>query len=96
MKTLDVEDGLIEEISNSLIVYDWRTESFLFSFYLNCMRELTYFRGHNAGDAFTSCVDSRQNAGRPVTPSSSKLETKNFDAVLGRPRDHISERQSWG
>jgi hypothetical protein len=51
---------------NSLVVYGWRAESFLLSFYLN-LQELTYFGSRDTGDASTSFIDACQNAGRPVT-----------------------------
>jgi hypothetical protein len=44
------------------------------------LQELTYFGSRDIGDAFTSFIDSRQNAGRPVTlvhhnPSQSPSES---------------------
>ena len=61
VKTLGVEDGLIdsEELSRCLRLEDRELPL--------DPQELTYFRGHHTGDVFTSCTDSRQNAGRPVT-----------------------------
>ena len=63
VKTLRVEDGLVEELSNCLQLEDGELPLEL----LPELQELTYSASHDVGDAFTSFVDARQNAGRPVT-----------------------------
>jgi hypothetical protein len=63
VKTLDVEDGLVEELSRCLQLEDGELPLEL----LPELQELTYSGSGDAGDTFTSFTDSRQNAGRPVT-----------------------------
>jgi hypothetical protein len=63
MKTLRVEYGLVEEISRCLRLEDGEPPLEL----LPELQQLTYPGSGDAADAFTSFIDSRQNAGRPVT-----------------------------
>jgi hypothetical protein len=63
VKTLRVEDGLVEELSRRLRLEDGE----LPLEHLPELQELTYSGSRNTGDAFTPFVDARQNAGRPVT-----------------------------
>ncbi len=61
VKTLHV-DGFVEELPRWLQLDDGEHPLEL----LPELQELTY-KGGSAGDAFTSFIDARQNAGRPVT-----------------------------
>jgi hypothetical protein len=63
VKTLRVEDGLVKEISRCLRLEDGEPPLEL----LPELQQLTYPGSGDAGDAFTSFIDSRQNAGCPVT-----------------------------
>ena len=63
VKTLYVGDGLIEELSRCLQLEDGELPLELFPE----LQELTYVGSSDAGDAFTSFIDARQNIGRPVT-----------------------------
>jgi len=65
VKTLRFEDGLVEELSRCLQLEDGELPLEL----LPELQELTCLGSGDAGDAFTSFVDSRQNAGHPVTLS---------------------------
>jgi hypothetical protein len=60
VKTLRVGDRFVEEVSRCLELDDGEHPQGL----LPELQELTY---SGSGDAFTSFVDARQNAGRPVT-----------------------------
>jgi hypothetical protein len=62
VKTLRVEDGLVEELSHCLRLEDGELSLEL----LPELQELTYFGNRDTGDEFTSFIDARQNAGRPV------------------------------
>ena len=62
VKTLRVEDGLVEELSRCLGLEDGELPLEL----LPELQELRYFGSRDTGDAFTSFVDARRNAGRPV------------------------------
>jgi hypothetical protein len=63
VKTLRVGDGLSDQLSRCLqsdnggLTWDLLPE----------LQELTYAGNSNAGDAFTSFIDTRQKTGRPVT-----------------------------
>jgi hypothetical protein len=59
VKTLRVDDGLVEELSRCLRMDDGEL--------LSELQELTQSGSGSAGDAFTSFIDARQNTGRPVT-----------------------------
>jgi hypothetical protein len=64
VKTLRIEDWLVaEELSHCLRLEDDELPLEL----LPELQELRYFGTRNTGDTFTSFIDSRQNAGRPVT-----------------------------
>jgi hypothetical protein len=60
VKTLLIDNGLVEELSRCLQLEDGELALEL----LPELQELTY---SDSGDAFTSFIDARQNAGRPVT-----------------------------
>ena len=62
VKTLHVDDGLVQELSRSLRPNDGENPLEL----LPELQELTYSGSDNVGDVFTSFIDARQNAGRPV------------------------------
>ena len=62
VKTLRVEDGLIEELSRCLWLEDGELPLLLPE-----LQELTYSGIRDTGDAFTPFINARQNAGRPVT-----------------------------
>jgi hypothetical protein len=62
VKTLLVEDGLVEEVSRCLRSEDGEYSLELFPE----LQELTYVRSGAGGDAFMSFIDARENAGRPV------------------------------
>ena len=63
VKTLDIEDGLVMEFSRCLRLDDGEDPLDL----LPELQELVYSGRGNADDAFTSFIDARQKAGRPVT-----------------------------
>ena len=63
MKTLRIDSGLVEQLSRCLESEDGEPSLEL----LPELQELTYSGSGNTRDAFTSFIDARQNAGRPVT-----------------------------
>ncbi|KAF8493688.1 hypothetical protein F5888DRAFT_1891233 [Russula emetica] len=63
VKTLGVEDGLVEELSRCLRLEDGELPLEL----LPELQEVTYSGSRDTDHAFTSFSDARQNAGRPVT-----------------------------
>ena len=63
VKTLQIDDGLVGELSRSLRLEDGEHPLEL----LPELQELTYSGSGNTNDAFTSLVNARQNAGRPIT-----------------------------
>ncbi|KAI0275758.1 hypothetical protein BGY98DRAFT_1098653 [Russula aff. rugulosa BPL654] len=63
VKTLYIEDGLVEELSRCLRLEDGELPLEL----LPELEELRYFGSRDACDAFTSFIDARHNSGRPVT-----------------------------
>ena len=63
VKTLRVGDGLVEELSRYLRLEDGELPLEL----LPELQDLAYSGSGDAGDAFTSFIDSRKNAGRSVT-----------------------------
>ena len=63
VKTLWIANGLVEQLSHCLELEDGELPLEL----LPELQELTYSRNGDTGDAFTSFIDARQNAGRPVT-----------------------------
>ena len=63
VKTLRITKGLVEELSRCLELED---EELLLEL-LPELQELTYFGSGNTGNAFTSFIESRQDAGRPLT-----------------------------
>jgi hypothetical protein len=63
VKTLNVDDGLIMKVSRCLKSDDGELPLVL----LPELKELTYPGSSDADDIFTSFIDARRNAGRPVT-----------------------------
>ena len=63
VKTLRIGNELVEELSRCLRLEDGELPLGL----LPELQELRYFEGPDNGDAFTSFIDARQIAGRPVT-----------------------------
>ena len=63
VKTLRIDDGLVKDLSRCLRLEDGEL---LFEL-LPELQELTYIGSGNTGDTFTSFIDARRNAGRPVT-----------------------------
>jgi hypothetical protein len=63
VKTLRIDDGLVEQLSRCLRLDDRELPLEL----LPELHELTYSGSGKSGDAFTSFINARQNAGRPVT-----------------------------
>jgi hypothetical protein len=63
VKTLRVDDGLIEELARSLRLDDGEHPLEL----LPELQELAYIGSGDAGEAFTPFIDARQNAGHAVT-----------------------------
>ena len=63
VKTLRVEDGLVEQLSRCLRLEDGELPLEP----LPELQELTYTESGDTDNAFTSFIDARQNAGRPVT-----------------------------
>jgi hypothetical protein len=99
VKTLRFDNGLVGELSRCLQLKDGELPLEL----LPELQELTCHRHHvlyDTGDAFTSFIDARKNAGRPVTlvpdpvlPPGWELR---FDP-LGRRYyvDHIARSSTW-
>ena len=63
VKTLRIDDGLVKELSRCLRLEDEEDPLEL----LPELQELTFTGSGNANDAFTSFIDARRNANRPVT-----------------------------
>jgi hypothetical protein len=63
VKTLRIDKGLAEDLSRCLELEDGELPLEL----LPELQELTYSGSGDTGDAFTSFIDARRNAGRPVT-----------------------------
>ena len=63
VKALRIGNGLVKELSRCLQMDDGELPLGV----LPELQELTYFGSENTGDTFTSFVDARQNAGRPIT-----------------------------
>ena len=63
VKTLQVDNRLVNELSNCLRLDDGEPSLEL----LPELRKLTYSGSGDIGDAFTSFIDDRQKTGRPVT-----------------------------
>jgi hypothetical protein len=72
VKTLHIDDGLVRELSRFLPLEDREHPLEL----LPELQGLTYSGSGNANDAFTSFIDARQNAGRPVTLIKSHTESE--------------------
>jgi hypothetical protein len=63
VKTFHIAKGLVEELSTCLQLDEGGHPSE----FLPELQELTYSESPNTGDAFTSFINARQNAGRPIT-----------------------------
>jgi hypothetical protein len=63
VKTLRVDDGLVEKLARSLQLDDGELPLEL----LPELQELAYSGSGDTSDAFASFIDARQNAGRPVS-----------------------------
>ena len=63
VKTLHIEEGLVEELSRCLELDDGELTLEL----LPELQELTYSGSSNTSNAFTSFISARQDAGRPLT-----------------------------
>jgi hypothetical protein len=63
VKTLRIDEGLVEELSRCLELDDGEPPLEL----LPELQELTYSGSGNIGDAFTSFIDAREDAGHPIT-----------------------------
>ena len=63
VKTLRISEGLVEELSRCLELGDGELPLEL----LPELQELTYSGSGNTSDAFTSFINARQDAGRPLT-----------------------------
>ena len=63
VKSLHVDDGLVEELARSLLLGDGELPPEL----LPELQEVAYSGSDDTGDAFTSFIDARQSAGHPVT-----------------------------
>ena len=63
LKTLRIDNGLVKELSRCLQLDDGE----LLSEVLPELQEITYSGSGNTGDALTSFIDARQNAGHSVT-----------------------------
>ena len=63
VKTLYIEDGLVEQVSRCLRLEDGEPPLEL----LPELQELSYDGSDDAGNAFAPVIDARKNAGRPVS-----------------------------
>ena len=63
VKTLRIQNGLVKDLSHCLELEDGELPLEL----LPELRELEYFGSGDPGDAFTSFIETRRNAGRPIT-----------------------------
>ena len=63
VKTIRIDNGLVEQFSHCLVLDDGELPLEL----LPELQDLTYSGSDNTGDVFTSFINARQNAGRPVT-----------------------------
>jgi hypothetical protein len=89
VKTVDIGDGLVEQLSRCLRLDDGEFPLEL----LPELQELKYPGSGDARNAFTSFIGARKNAGRPVKLVRRRPRPKpSQPPALGRLRDHISER----
>jgi hypothetical protein len=94
VKTLRVEDGLVEQLSRCLRLEDGELPLGL----LPELQELRYSGSGDTDDAFTSFIDARKNAGRPVKlarrrlrpkPSKSPSDDPAITSASGEAGNHI-------
>jgi hypothetical protein len=64
VKTIRIDNRLVEEVSRCLELDDLELDD---GGLLPELHEVTYSGSANGGDVFTSFINARQNAGRPVT-----------------------------
>jgi hypothetical protein len=86
VKTLRIEEGLVEELSRCLEPDDGELTLEL----LPELQELTYFGSGNTSDVFTSFIGARQDAGRPLTlvrrsPTRSPSPDRSFSVLPPEP-----------
>ncbi|KAI0275737.1 hypothetical protein BGY98DRAFT_1188235 [Russula aff. rugulosa BPL654] len=81
VKTLRVEDGLVEQLSHCLRLEDGELPLEL----LPELQELTYSGSGDSGDGFPSFIDARQNAGRPVIPVRRSSSTNHSGSSFKAP-----------
>jgi hypothetical protein len=79
VKTLLISNGLVEQVSRCLELEDGELPLEL----LPELQELTYFGSGDAGNPFTSFIDTRQRADRAITlvPRSSILPTPSMSSI---------------
>jgi hypothetical protein len=92
VKTLHVDDVLVEELSRCLRLEDGELPLEL----LPELQELTYSGSGDTNDAFTSFIDARQKAGRPVTqvrhtPSPSPSQLSFEPPAITSPSDEAGD-----
>ena len=80
-KTLRLDEGLVEELSRCLELDDGELPLEL----LPELQELTYFGSGNSGEPFTSFIDARQVAGRPLTLVRRSPSPDRSSSVLSEP-----------
>jgi hypothetical protein len=86
VKTLRIEEGLVEELSRCLESDDGELTLEL----LPELQELTYSGSGNTSDVFTSFIGARQDAGRPLTlvrrsPTRSPSPDRSFSVLPPEP-----------
>ena len=81
VKTLRIAEGLVEEMSRCLELDDGELPLEL----LPELQELTYFGSSNIGEAFTSFIGARQDAGRPLTLVRRSPSPDRSSSVLPEP-----------
>ena len=89
VKTLRIEDGLVNELSRCLRLEDGEHPLEL----LPELQELIHSGSGNTNNTFASFIDARQNAGRPVTQEShtESLSAMRFSEWLGGKIPHNRE-----
>jgi hypothetical protein len=90
VKTLRVGDGLVEELSRCLRLEDGELPLEL----LPELQELTYSGSRDTRDAFTSFINARQNAGRPVTLFSCSVCGAKYRQRQGLIRHHREKHET--
>ena len=83
--TLSIEDGLVEGLSRCLRLEDGELPLEL----LPELNELTYFGSRDAGGAFTSFINSRRDADRPVVLH--KLDGEEARRIIQQVADDVDQ-----